>query len=252
MKSTTNIFCIALLAFVANNCFAQSTDGLFYVFNADWSPAKSFDKCTYFMHEKKESDTAYMCRYYSKVGPMIKQECYRDSALSIPSGFFCWYDENGKIDSCGNVLNFKKDGRWLYFMGDSTVPTYYDEYDNGKYVGRKIEAQTLSDTLAKDTTDKEAIFGNGTKDWMKYTSQHLKVPDRLATNFKAGTYRVRACFTIDKNGKITDVYLKKSVEWAADESVFDLLKNAPDWKPAIRKGKPFLYRETQDFVMNLD
>jgi hypothetical protein len=253
MKSTAKFLCIVLFAFIANDSLAQSTEGDFYVFNADWSPAKSFDKCTYFMHQIKRSDSEYVCRYYTKYGPMIKQESYRDSTLTIPNGSFCWYNENGKIDSSGWVHNYKKDKRWEYFMGDSINATYYDEYDNGKYLGRKIYSKT--DTLGsseKDSTQKEAVFGNGVKDWTKFVEHNLKVPDRLAGSFKAGIYTVTVSFAINKVGKVVNPYIKQSVEWSADESVFDLLNKSPDWKPAIQKGKPVYFIEQEDIKMQLE
>lgn len=251
MKSTAKLLSIMLLVFSINKCQAQSINGTFYVFNTDWTPAKSFDNCTYFMQQIMISDSEYVCRYYNKVGPMMKQESYKDAALTIPNGFFCWYNTKGKIDSSGWVRNFKKDDKWDYFMGDSVNATYYDEYDNGKYLERKSYA-TTSDSLEKDSTQTEAIFGKGVKDWSKYIQHNLKVPNRLASNFKAGTYKVTVCFTINKVGKIINPYLKQSVEWSADESVFDLLSNSPDWKPAIQKGQPVYFRQQENISMNLN
>ena len=54
--------------------FSQKAEGNFYVFKADWTPAKSIDDCTYFMQEMKDNDTEYVCRYYNKSGPMVRQE----------------------------------------------------------------------------------------------------------------------------------------------------------------------------------
>ncbi|HEY2727146.1 MAG TPA: hypothetical protein VGI61_08240, partial [Parafilimonas sp.] len=170
-----------------------------------------------------------------------------------PNGFFCWYNDKGKIDSCGWVSNFKKDKRWEYFTGDSINATYYDEYDHGKYLGRKVYSKIGAiDSSEKDSTQKEAVFGNGIKNWTKFIEDNLEVPDRLAGSFKAGTYTVTVCFTINKVGKIVNAYIKQSVEWSADKSVFDLLGKSPDWKPAIQKGHPVYFIQQENIKMQLE
>ncbi len=254
MNSTIKYLCIVLLIFIAQACFAQTANENFYAFKADWSAATSIDKSTYFMHEIKKSDTEYVCRYYNKFGPMIKQEVYKDSTLSTPNGFFCWYNEKGKLDSCGWVENFKKDSYWYYFMGDSLNSTYYDKYDYGKFLYRKSTAQPGADTAKeeKDSTQKEAVFKTGTKDWTNYVSQHLKVPDRFASNFKAGKYTATVSFTINKQGKTENIYLIQSLEWSADAVIFNLIENSPLWQPAIQKGKPVLYRQKESIKMALE
>ena len=87
----------SLLIFPINKTFSQKTNENFYVFKADWSAAKSIDDSTYFMQEIKDNDTEYVCRYYNKSGPMVRQETYKDESLTIPNGRFCWYNEKGKI-----------------------------------------------------------------------------------------------------------------------------------------------------------
>jgi antitoxin component YwqK of YwqJK toxin-antitoxin module len=136
MKQITKLIFLLMLICCCGQAFAQSKNETFYAYKSDWRPASSIDVCAYFMVEIKKSDTEYVCRYYNKTGPMIKQETYRNDSLTIPNGRFCWYNEQGKIDSCGWVTNFKKDGRWEHFYGDSSKPTFYEEYDNGKFIKR--------------------------------------------------------------------------------------------------------------------
>ena len=226
--------------------FAQSKDESFYAFKEDWSAAPSIDKCTYFMHEIKKSDTEYTCRYYNKSGPMIKQETYKDDQLSIPHGRFCWYDEEGRLDSCGWVTNSKKDGNWYYYFGDSTKFTYYDEYDNGKFLGR--HGHSKSDSLTIDSTQKEATFKNGNNGWSKYLEANFIVPERLKTTLGAGRYTETICFTINKEGRPEDIYMAKSVEWSADAETIQLIEKSPTWNPAVQKGKPVKYRQMQNII----
>src|SRR5205085_5112232 len=138
----------------------------------------------------------------------------KDEALTIPNGRFCWYDTKGQIDSCGLVSNSHKDGEWDYFLGDSIKPTYYDEYDNGKYLLRHIIADTIAKT-APDTSGKvftsiqvEAKFKNGSKDWVKYLQRNLQTPARFISIFPRGTYTATVCFLVNKQGNTDDIYLR--------------------------------------------
>jgi len=248
LKTFTLLSCICICAKI----FAQSSNESFYAFNEDWSPAKSIDKSTYFMHKIKKNDTEYVCRYYNKFGPMIKQECYKDDELSIPNGFFCWYNEKGKIDSCGKVLNFKKDGRWSYFLGDSTKETYYDEYDNGKFVKRDSYHAPDTAQEIKDPSKKESVFKKGNNSWLKYVSANIKTPDRFTQIFKPGKYVVTVSFLINKSGKVENVYLLKSVEWSADAQVLTVVENSPLWQPAMQLGKPVYYRQKEDITFSVE
>jgi hypothetical protein len=251
MKSFFICVCITLFTCTVNSSFSQSSNESFYVFNEDWSPAASIDKCTYFMHEIKKSDTEYVCRYYNKLGPMIKQEVYKDSALSVSNGFFCWYNKNGKLDSSGYVSNFKKDGRWDYYLGDSLQVTYYDEYDTGKFIKRN-SYHLMKDTSSKhdsDITQKEATYKNN---WSKYLQKNLRTPDRFMNIFPKGIYTATVCFTISKEGNVIDVYLVQSLEWSADAELFKIIENSPNWEPAIQKGKPVLYRQKENISFSIN
>lgn len=252
MKPTLKHLPLLLFVCIAYTGLAQKSNESFYAFNADWSAASSIDECTYFMQEIKKSDTEYVCRYYQKLGPMIKQEVYMDAALSIPNGLFCWYNKKGKMDSCGWVRNFKKDRYWYYFLGDSTGYSYYEKYDNGKLLKKETSQKTVSDTTGvykTIVTQKEAVFKKGVNDWTNYISKNLKVPDRFTSIVGRGKYTVTVCFTISTEGKTQDVYLFNSLEWSTDAVIFELIEQSPRWQPALQNGEPVKYIQKQNLVM---
>ena len=245
MKSTTKYLFLLLFSFTVIKCFAQKSNESFYAFNTDWSAAKSIDASTYFMHEIKKSDTEYVCRYYNKFGPMVRQESYLDADLSILNGIFCWYNSDGYVDSTGSVLNGRKDGWWSYLMNDS-VNRYREKYEDGKLIKKEGYQKPDTTQTTKDSTEKGAIYGKGDGAWNKYISSKIETPDRFIKNMAPGRYVITVSFVINKTGKVQDVVLVKSVEWSADAEVFKVIENSPVWKPAVQKGQPVLYRQKQN------
>jgi hypothetical protein len=51
--------------------------------------AKKIDDAIYLLQVIKHSDTEYVCRYYNKFGPMVRQETFLDSAFQYRMDHFC-------------------------------------------------------------------------------------------------------------------------------------------------------------------
>lgn len=241
-----------------------------YIFNADWSGAKDYNECVYFMQIVKESDSLYICRYYNKLGPMVRQESFKDSDLTIPNGRFCWYNNAGSLDSTGIVTNRKKDGRWDYYQDGKRSLAM--EYENGRWIrstdykqeiyinadGSKIsfEDRNADDVINKDsstTVQVEAKYKTGVNDWVEYIKTNLKTPDRLMNTLGVGIHTAVVVFMVNKIGKVDkDIYLEKSVEWAGDNEVFSLIKNSPDWQPAYQNNKAVFYRMKQSISFSVN
>ena len=258
--------CIFSLAVIPHAKAQKQNDDLFYIFKKDWSSAKNLDDAAYFMQVTKENDTTYVCRYYNKLGPMVKQESYYDADLSIPNGRFCWYNANGDIDTIGSVYHGKKDENWYYYH-DTTLlkKEWYEsghlaerkDYEHRLYTGKDgktitLEEKNLQDSLnaaGSDTTitleQVPAKYKNGEKDWTNYISKNLKTPDRLMNELGRGEHRVCVVFLVDKEGNTADIYILHSCEWSGDNEVIRLIKDSPKWQPATQNGKKVFYRQKQ-------
>jgi protein TonB len=236
----------------------------FFAFNKDWSNAKNLNVATYFMAAQKVNDTLYTCRYYNKFGPMITFESYRDSGLEKPNGLFAWYNNEGSLDSLGNVNNGKKIGEWDYGFSDSGSVLIKGIYENGKlkktinYRSKLIilpdgNIKNLSDEI-EDTTDQhKAEFPGGLSAWTHYLEKNLVTPERLLNTARPyDKHTVVVGFSINSTGEISDVQIVKSCEWDADREVIRIIKEGPSWIPATQKGKPVIYRHRQSitFVIN--
>jgi protein TonB len=261
MKNLLTFFCFLYLA---ATCFAQNNKEGFYLFKENWTAARNINNATYFMQKVKESDIEFVCRYYQKSGPMIRQESYKDEKLEMPNGVFIWYNHEGKIDSMGNVVNNVRNGKWNFYDQNFNV-SYSIDYENGvevkkedfrKKVVSEIMVATKVDSIPK-TGDSikvytvvqiPAQFPGGTKGWQDYLSHNMKTPDRFINMApKTGAKATNiVTFIISKSGKIEDVILFKSCEWSVDMETLRVIKNAPDWKPAVQNGREVIYRHRQN------
>jgi hypothetical protein len=158
------------------------------------------------------------------------------------------------------VKDGKKDGLWEYKI--STTQTDFFTYDNGELVkktttfyDKKGKPITNEDDAAnKDTvrhTGTKAQFKKGMIDWTTYCHDNLVTPARLREVLRSGKHTVTVCFTIDKQGATTDIYLYQSCEWSGDAEVMRLIADSPKWQPAVQDGRTVLYRQRQSLTYNI-
>ena len=241
-----------------------------YLLKNDLTHARNIGAATYLLQIVKHSDTEYVCRYYNKFGPMLRQETYFDSGLTIPNGSFLWYDEKGTLDSEAVVYRGRKTlftifddnlktmvkvkfvNGSIYEKRDYTNNTY--TYSTGKIVDLAEKEKAESDSLLQfkkaqaDTSQIEAKFpGN----WNKYMNKNLLFPDRFQNNMPVGKYIATVSFRVDKEGKVDQVRLLRSVEWSADLEIFRIVENSPPWTPAVQFGRNVMYRQKQNMVFQI-
>lgn len=261
---------LVLFCIITGSLYAQSDFDIF-VFNKDWSPAKNLKQATYFMHNVKENDSVYFCRYYRKEGPMIKWETYRDSSLEIPHGPFSWYNEKGRLDSFGTVTNGRKDKNWYYNIDDTGKAWIEEYYEDSRFKSR-TNYRTRTVTLADGTTEsldkpkapdtvtvktftvvqRAAEFPGGIPAWSAYLSRNLHTPERLLELSRPNTKAtVGVEFIINKQGQIGNVFIWRSYEWSADLEAMRVIQSAPDWKPAEQNGKNVIYRHRQSITFQI-
>jgi len=240
-----------------------------YFLKGDFSVTKDVKQATYLLQIIKSDDTTYTCRYYNKFGPMLKQETFFDSNLSMPNGIFSWYDLKGNIDSFTQVYKGRKTS--YIFYDDNLKPIVSAKYKNGNLFEKrdyllniytdstgntsdlkeKEERDKLPDSIT--ATRKAASFSvNAHNEWKKYLEKHLQVPDRFEKVMPNGSYEVVASFLITKEGKVSEVFLMRSCEWSADLEVFKVFKDSPLWQPATQNGNSVIYRQRQSFTFSVN
>lgn len=225
---------------VAISVYAQRKKTQFFVFDANRNPCK-IDDAQFLGCLDKLSDTAYQWRYYNFTGPLIAVETYKDENISIPHGYFAYYNKKGKIDSLGNTYEGKKHGNWYYYTDSSTI-WQQKKYEHGKLMEtrdtaalrREREERNKADTVKR--VEIEAAFKGGDEAWIKYIRKHIQVPDRARKLNASGTVIVE--FIVNKEGNVEAVKVVQSVEYSIDEETSEIIRKSPKWEPAIQDGKP--------------
>ena len=93
-----------------------------------------------------------------------------------------------------------------------------------------------------DFTEIRAEFKGGMEAWYAYLRTNLAYPKQAQKIGIEGTVLVR--FVINTDGSIQDVEVVRSVDELLDRAALEVIKNSPDWKPAIHQGRPVRSRMT--------
>ncbi len=238
----------------------------FYLLKQDWSVAPDLASAVYFMQVIKDNDSSYICRYYNKNGPMVKQESFKNEELTIPNGRFCWYNNDGFLDSVGQVTNGHKDGYWEYYSNQKRyLAIRYKnrqiveklDYDAGIYTDSSgtqssLKEKFTGDSLLSDNLKPVQVAAKFNGDWKNYINKNLRTPERLGNVMGKGRYVVAVSFLIDKEGNVKDVFLMKSSEWSADTEALRVFQSAPKWIPAQQNGTPVAYRQKEALTFVVD
>jgi protein TonB len=251
-----NIRTLILPLLVALSFFsqAQQTDS-YYIFDGNWNPIKNINRAKFFMHTTKVNDSCWQWDYYNFKGPLIKIESYRDADGKVPNGFFAYYNSAGYLDSCGYVVNQRKDRVWTYFQGDSGKVYLTQTFERGRLV--KTEDYRNKRDAIEETTDKtfskvevEAEFPGSAKAWQAYLTRNLVYPQRAIDVKVQGT--VWILFIVDTDGKIIDPIVAKSVEFSIDQESLRMITSSPSWIPAFQNGRKVKAYKKQPIIFRFE
>lgn len=218
---------------------AQKKESLIF-FDQNWEICKTEEEARYLCAKEKMNDTTYKWQYYNINGSIRSIKTSKDADGNILNGYLAYFDAEGKIDSAGHVLSGKRND-WWYFYTDTLSIWVKKKYESGKLIEvLDSTAMRLKDEAAQnkfDSTDVmvAASFAGGDKEWMKYIQKKLSIPKRTRKIGVGGKIIVQ--FAIGFSGKIEDVIILQSVEYAIDSLIVEVIKKAPTWTPASLNGK---------------
>tara|TARA_B100000508_G_scaffold139549_1_gene138151 strand:+ start:26425 stop:27543 length:1119 start_codon:yes stop_codon:yes gene_type:complete len=98
------------------------------------------------------------------------------------------------------------------------------------------EVQNNNYEKVYEKVDEMPEYKGGQQALYTYLGSNITYPEDCKENKIEGT--VYASFIIDKNGKLTELVIKKGIHKSMDAEVIRVLSVMGDWKPGIKDGKP--------------
>ncbi len=265
MKKITLLFIGLISILLADAQKSKRPKEAFYMLDANMK-STSQELAKYFIHAKKINDTCWQFDTYNMRGPIISSEQYKDEKAQNANGRSYYYNNAGTVDSVGEYKNGVVNGTWYYFN------------DTGKVILKKeflIGLLSSTEDLSKSDSIKninnssvkmgdqkivakagdfvsieiESDFHGGQKQWINYLSKNIAYPEFDIKNKIEGN--VVVIFMIDTEGKISDPRLSKSVEYFLDEEALRLIRESPDWTPALQDGKKVKSYKKQPITFRL-
>lgn len=100
--------------------------------------------------------------------------------------------------------------------------------------------------LKKQKVDKEPMFVGGKEAWKTFLMRNLRADIPTENGAPANrTYTVIVSFLVGKDGSVSDIHAENNPGYGTAEEVERLIKRSGKWAPAIKDGKPVIYRQKQ-------
>ena len=133
----------------------------------------------------------------------------------------------------GDYKDGFKDGVWKgrYTSGKSS---YTEEYTLSKFVSG---TQTVGEKVYEYTVlEKAPQFKGGVNEFYKFLGRSVKYPRDAFSNNISGN--VVVSFVVEKDGKITDAKIVRSVYPSIDTEALRVVLASPNWIPGFQRGVP--------------
>ncbi|HWK02025.1 MAG TPA: TonB family protein [Puia sp.] len=228
-------------------------DTLYY--NSNWRDTTA-SQASYF-RIKVRSAPGWQVTDYFLIGKPQMTGQYSDDSFHVRQGEFVWYDSSGIVNHRCRYVNNKEDGPETYYYASGQVQmtgnNKEDEahgewtgyYPSGKISGKagfKKDKQISGTFYHEDgTRDKtitefwrESEFPGGLPQWLRFLNKTLRYPDSAVEHDIEGTVVIG--FMVSKEGKVDDMKVIQSVNKYLDEEALRVMRQTPDWRPAITGG----------------
>jgi protein TonB len=143
-----------------------------------------------------------------------------------------YWNENGEISSEIYYKNGKKHGSFMTYWESGQLKRQ-DFYKNGVFTEGfcwNKEGVNIEHTMYKI----QPKFPGGSKELAKYLTNNMKYPRNSRNSSSRG--KVIVSFSIENDGKIADVRIKKGVNQILNKEAKRVVENMPNWLPAMIDG----------------
>lgn len=101
-------------------------------------------------------------------------------------------------------------------------------------------AQTKKNNMVFDVVEVMPQYPGGQTAMLQYMMKNIKYPKQAMKEGIQG--RVTVSFIVEKDGRVTNVRLLRSVQSALDKEAVRVVKSMPKWSPGKHNGKPVRVR----------
>lgn len=136
-------------------------------------------------------------------------------------------------------------GKTRYVLQDGITVIGYSKFINDKTVLQKSSTPSASyprDNKVFSVVDQPAAFPGGMDAMNAFIRENLRFPAQAREAKKEGL--VVMTFVVDRNGKVTDPKVVKSLGYGTDEEALRIVNLFPDFEPAKKDGQPIDYQLT--------
>lgn len=97
-----------------------------------------------------------------------------------------------------------------------------------------------------------ASFPGGVAAWKRYLEKTLDAQSVVDAGAPTGLYTIQVKFIVDKNGNISNVEALNDIKYGMTEQAIKVIKNGPQWTPAIQNGMKVNYQAIQRISFNIE
>ncbi len=166
------------------------------------------------------------------------------------NGYYKGYDDKfAYVNEEGPIKNGKRDSTWKGIFKEYNAG-FTESYANGVLISGTATAKNGEVTIYTKSRGTAPEFKGGVDAFYKYLGKHIHYPDyELNRNIQG---KVFICFVVEKDGKISNIKVLKSVTPNIDAEAVRVIKNSPLWVPGTLFGKPVrvYYSEPISFSIN--
>ena len=223
---------IVLLVSCIYTLVVFSQDTIYKYYDKFWSETSKDNYLYTGKLYKNTNDKWIEIDYYKKGIVKMKVE-YDDQEAKFRNGKYICYFENGKVSEKGLYVKNKKDGEWIWYFENGKACAK-ENYNMDKLIDGKFWNESGKEVQFKQK-DLSEFYPGGNDSLKSFIARNLNYPLMARETGISGT--VYVAFFVNKDGKITDITVKRGIGGGCDEEAIRVIKLMPKWLPVINHNR---------------
>ncbi|MFT2009661.1 TonB family protein [Pontibacter sp. 13R65] len=247
-------------------------------YDKDWNLTKKADSNAFYLTITYiSSDNIAEVKTYKTNGAKVSVFRYRDyhpqQKDPIKHGPYQEWHNNGQLSEEGHYLDNKLHGKqtqwyengqisYLFnYKGDilqDTLKGFYETgalrrievYEDGLLVDGIVYGEDGAEINPFFRYQQMPEFPGGIKAMFQFLSDHIQYPGAAVKRDISGI--VYISFTVTREGKIQDIFIRKGVHKLLDAEAIRIIKAMPDWYPGRHEGRPVPVRYNMPVKFTLE